>query len=277
MTMTEMITPEQQKQIVRFTEDAASKATKEVLAILPLEKEATQKMVIEKGDELQAIIMPVITATLSQFLAERSETFAVTKASILIKTGGSNPYFDQQFDYWVELWRKKVGIKNPNFIGIAPFVEHTGYRPMILPKHKLITPQYLYDCCREKFGCWKWYDDSLDNVVRKNDRDPRAGAYVAWFRDRVEADEELKNLSALNIEEKKIPGITLLEREVMEYDHFNRTGGHLDINNITLCTGSRYGDGHVPLVDWRGGEMDVYGCLPRYADGNLRSRQQFTF
>jgi len=275
--MTDMITSEQQKQIVRFTEDAASKAAKEVLASFPLEKEATQKTVIEKGDELQAVLMPVITTALSQFLAKRTESFEVMKASILIKASGSNPYFDQQFDYWIELWRKKLGIKNPNFVGIAPFVEHSGYRPLILPKHELITPQYLYDCCRERFKCWKWYDGSLDEAVAKNDRDPRAGAYVIWLWDRVEADKELKNFSAVKLEEMKIAGITLLEREVMEYDHFNRTDGHLDINNITLCLGSRYDGGDVPRVYWYDGKMRIDWCHPRHAHDHLRSRQQFTF
>ncbi|MBI4779434.1 hypothetical protein HY797_03215 [Candidatus Falkowbacteria bacterium] len=228
--MTEMITSEQEKQIVRFTEDAANKAAKEVLVSLSsLDKETTQKTVIEKGHELQAALVPVISAKLSEFLAEKAESFEVMKASILIRTSGSNPYFDQQFDYWMEFWRKKVGIKNPNFIGIAPFTEHPGYKPLILPKNDLITPQRLYDLCRERFNCWKWYDDSLDSVVIKNDRDPRAGAYVVWFRDQVEADEELKNFSAVKLKEMNIPGITLLEREVMECDHFNRTCGHLDM------------------------------------------------
>ena len=266
--MTDMITQQQEKQIVRLTEDAANKAAKEVLAGLPLDKDTAQKVVIEKGDELQAVLVPVISASLSEFIAK--------KVNILIKVGDSNPYFDQQFDYWVELW-KKLGIKDPNFNGIKPFIEHAGYRPLILPKHELVTSQYLYDRCRERFNCWKFCNGSLDKVVIKNDRDPRAGAYVAWFRDRVEADEELKNLSAAELKENDIPGITLLERELMEYDQFDRTSGHIDINNATLCSGSRYDGGDVPRVGWSGGELLVDWDAPRSASDRLRSRQQFPF
>lgn len=283
MTM-ESITPNQEKQIVRFMEDAASKAareaTEEVLASLPLDKDAVQTEVIEKGDELQAEIMPAVKGALTKFLVARIDSYELTKVSILIKANGKGkPYFDEALEYWFNLWRRQLGIKNPDFSGIVPFVAHDGYRPYILPKHELITPQYIFDSCYKRFDgrCWKWYSGSLDQVVVKNDRDPRGGAYVAWFRDRVEADKELKNLSANVLETKKIPGITLLEREVMEYDHFNRTGGHLDIENITLCSGSRVADGHVPRVHWGGGGMDVLWCGPDYSYGDLRSRQQFTF
>ena len=280
-----MITSEMEKQIVRFTEDAAGKAAKETVASLAplLEKKATQKAVIEKGDKLQAAIMPAVqqalSAVLGQFLIDETEAYEASKVSILIKVGGSNPYFDQQFDYWMDLWAKKLGIKNPNFLGLTPFVEHAGYRPLVLPKHELITPQFLYDCCKERFNgkCWKWYDDSLDKIVTKNDRDPRAGAYVVWFKDVVEADENLKNLSANKLAEMSIPGITLFEREVMEYDRFNRSNGHLDIDNITLCSGSRYDDGYVPDVRWRDDKMRVDWYHPDRSSDHLRSRQQFSF
>jgi hypothetical protein len=281
MTM-ESITSKQERQLIRLTEDAARRAVEEVLSELPLEKDATQKAVIEHGDELQAVLAPavkkVVSAKLGEFLAEKTESFEVEKTSILIKSGGSNPYFDEVFDYWVNLWRKKLGIKNPNFAGIKPFVEHPGYRPLILPKSELINSQYIYDRSLERYVCWKYTDRSLDEVVTKNDRDPRRGAYVAWFRDRVEADEELKDLSAIKLREMNISGITLLERELKEYDHFDRTNGHLDIENMTLCSGSRYdGVGYVPRVNWVDGGMSVYWCGPRFANGGLRSRQQFIF
>jgi len=268
------ITPEMKKQIVRFTEDAANKAAKEVLAGLSLNKDTVQKAVIERGDELQAALMPVISGKLAKFLAERSESFEVMKSNIFIKSGGSTPYFDEQYDYWVNFWRTR-GIKNPNFAGINPFAEKAGHRPLVLPKNDIITPQYFYDCNRERFNCWKWCSGSLDEVVVKNDRDPRAGAYVVWFRDRIEADKELKNISAIELERRNIPGITFLEREVMEGDHFERTDGHLDINNWTLCSGSRFADGRVPSVDWGSGggglSVDWYDSVD--ADDVLRARQ----
>ena len=48
---------------------------------------------------------------------------------------------------------------------------------------------------------------------------------------------------------------------------------HLDIQNITLCSGSRYLDGHVPRVRWYGGRLLVHWSFPGDSSGSLRSRQ----
>lgn len=191
-------------------------------------------------------------------------------------SSNSSPYFDETLEYWTGFWRD-FGIKNPDFSGIAPFVAHPGYRPLILPKQELITPQYFFDFCHQFFGCWKWCDGSLDQVVTKNDRDPKNGAYVAWFRDRVESDEELVRKSAGRLKRLKIPGITLLEREIKEFDNFKRNGSHLDINSSTLCSGSRYIDDGVPCVHWSMDAMWV-SWYYRYHHGYYTaSRQLFDF
>lgn len=225
----------------------------------------------------KSITMKSTTVKLGKFITEKIEPLEVLKTSILIKTRRTNPYFDEVCDYWIELWRKQLGIKNPDFAGITPFVTHPGYRPLIMPKHELITVQRLYDSCRERFNCWKYTSNSLDNVVVMNDRDPRKSSYVAWFRDRVEADDELSDLSAIELEKMKIPGITLLEREVMEYDYFNRTNGHLDIDNMTICSGSRYLCGDLPRVRWDGEKFFVHWFFTDRANAILRSRQLFAF
>jgi hypothetical protein len=210
-------------------------------------------------------------------IPEKIEPIEELKTSILIKTSPTNPYFDDACDYWIELWRKQIGIKHPDFAGITPFVAHSGYRPLIMPKHELITEQRLYDSCRERFNCWKYTSNSLDKVVVMNERDPRKGSYVVWFRDRVEADEELSNLSAIELEKMKIPGITLLERVVMEYDYFNRTNGHLDIENMTICSGSRYLCGDLPRVRWDGEKLFFHWFFTDRGNTIMRSRQLFVF
>ena len=193
MMTNDPITSGQEKRIRNLVEDAASKAAKDVLSSLQLEKDVAQE-VIEAGDALHDAIKPLISAKLTGILTEKIESSNARKMSVLIKAGGSNPYFDEQFDYYEGLWRKKLGIKNPNFSGILPFGERPGYMPLILPKSDIITAQHIYDRCKERFPCWKFTSQSLDEVVVKNDRDPRAGAYVIWFRALVEADEDLKNL-----------------------------------------------------------------------------------
>ncbi len=138
---------------------------------------------------------------------------------------------------------------------------------------KGVTPQWAYDKCSGLFRCWKWTDKNLDKVVI-SDRNAKNGPYTVRVRDGVEADEEFKNLSANDIKGKKIVTETLEERLMHELEFFKESGGkHLDVTNITLCTGSRYSDGFVPSVLWRGVKLLVDWCPPGHASGSLRSRQ----
>ena len=91
----------------------------------------------------------------------------------------------------------------------------------------------------------------------------------------IEADEELKNLSANDLKKKSIPGITFEERLLMELKYFKETDSHLDINNWTLCSGSRYSDGDVPEVCWDSDarEFHVFWYHPESSDSLLRSRR----
>ncbi len=127
----------------------------------------------------------------------------------------------------------------------------------------------LFAKCKEKFGAWRWTED-LDTVVsdRKADKD-----YAIWIRDRVEADQELKNLSANILRERCVVGITLEERLIYELKYFSETAKHLDINNITLCSGSLYSGGGVPGVYWGVDDgLSVGWYDPDDARDYLRSR-----
>jgi len=54
--------------------------------------------------------------------------------------------------------------------------------------------------------------------------------------------------------------------------YFRETGKHLDIQNVTLCAGSRSAAGNVPCVDWNDGEVRVRYYDPGLADGDRRGR-----
>ncbi len=140
-----------------------------------------------------------------------------------------------------------------------------------------LTAQKLYDKCEELFRSWKWTGKSLDEILdqTKSARNPANGTYAIWLRDRVEADEELKNKSANDLQQSDTQGITLEERLLLELFFYWKTKKHLDVISWTLCSGSRYRDGCVPGVGWRGycGGLDVGGCDPDRAPGSLRSRE----
>jgi hypothetical protein len=136
-----------------------------------------------------------------------------------------------------------------------------------------MTPQRLYDKCKELFPCSKWTDSDLDKIVI-SERTAQNNAYASWFRNRTEADKELKNLSANELKKRPIVGITFEERLVFELKFHleSEKHEHLDMDNVTLCSGSRDGDGHVPFVDWHDSRLSVYWYAPDDCGDNLRAR-----
>lgn len=139
-----------------------------------------------------------------------------------------------------------------------------------------LTPNRVYDVCSQHFPCWRYTND-LDAALdwAKEERDPRKGAYAIWIRDMVEADENLKNISADSIKARGLTTETLTERLLQELVCWHETKKRLDIQNITLCSGSRYQDGFVPSVRWRRHDGEVF--VGYYSSGDsrsyLRSRQ----
>lgn len=115
------------------------------------------------------------------------------------------------------------------------------------------TARYLFEECKKLFPIWMYNESQLDKIVSD-----RKGDYTVYFKNVQEADEENKNLSANDLKEKGVKGITLEERLMLEIEYFKKTGEHLDIYNITLCSGSRLVDGDVPYVGWNSGSRKVY-------------------
>ncbi|MDD5341262.1 MAG: hypothetical protein PHC97_02385 [Patescibacteria group bacterium] len=169
---------------------------------------------------------------------------------------------------WQRFYKEVFGIK-ADFSKIVLPGKRKGFNWLLIMAAGL-TANRLFDKCKEHFTSWKYRDD-LNTVisVRKTDK-----TYAIWLRDRIEADKENKNLSAKECEKRGINGITLEERLVMElFYNWNRPAGkHLDINNVTLCSGSCDSDGGVPGVGWGGGGLYIGCCDPGSAGDILRAR-----
>lgn len=177
---------------------------------------------------------------------------------------------------WLEDQRKffkEVYSKNLPKVKLPPVTTGFGWGVLMAP---FMGTQWLFDCCRERFNdaVWKWTNDSLDTAIAHNDRDPKKdSAYSIWCRDRIEADEELKNGSYNDIVAAKIKSMTCVERLNLGVWFHWKTGKHLDIKKkVTLCAGSRYADGSVPFVVWNG-QLIVDGYGPTSSDDDLRARQ----
>lgn len=185
-----------------------------------------------------------------------------------------NPFAtpDSKIGEWQRFYQDVFGWdKDFSNLQIPP--ERDGFGWLVIVAEGL-TLNRVFDKCTKRMKTWAWADD-LDKAVPKNDREAKTD-YAVWVRDRVEADEELKNLSANQLAEKGIPGITLLERLILELFYFWKSRGkHLDLKNVTLCAGSRYSDGYVPGVYWGSDAgLGVYWYYPDGQRDSLRARAE---
>ncbi|MFA6405934.1 MAG: hypothetical protein WCW34_00230 [Patescibacteria group bacterium] len=135
------------------------------------------------------------------------------------------------------------------------------------------TSNKIWAKCNERFLCKSYIGNDLDAAVPEHDRLPTTTTYIKRFRDRVEADVENKNLSAEDLIRRAVSGITFPERLKLEvWYNWKTDGSHLDIENVTLCTGSRNSDGGVPCAGWDEGEFRVLCYFPDRVRDGLRSR-----
>ena len=188
-----------------------------------------------------------------------------------------NPFIKGDFSEIFQDWQNfyhDFGI-NCDLSGIRIPNDPGGFDRVIIMAQG-ITPQVAFDFCHSEFNgkAWKWTDINLDGVVI-SDRTARDNVYAIRIRNRAEADEELKNLSADDLKKQNILGITLEERLIFELKYFKETGKHLDFQNWTLCADSRYSDGSIPGVGWdlNYGRLNVHWRSAGSARGLLRVRQ----
>lgn len=145
--------------------------------------------------------------------------------------------------------------------------------PVCIPG--IISNEVAYQSGKLNIPCWKWTDKPLDEIlVLDRGRDAWKHSYIIRVRPNWEADEDLKNISANDIEKEKTNVMMFRERWILGAFIFWLTGEHLDRKTITL-TGSRSRVGGVPGVyfDPNTGRVHVYWTLPGYHFGLLRSRQ----
>lgn len=180
---------------------------------------------------------------------------------------------------WDGVYEKLFGQK-PNLSQIAVPEMPEGFGPMRLvvvarevlkwtDNHPL---QGTQSALKRRFPCWQYVVD-LDEAIVRNDRDPKNGSCAVWVRDVREADEEFANKSADDLAGENHLGITLIERQLLEIDYFLEHGEHLDVQNVTLCTGSRNRGDNVPSAHWIADKFYVGRCYSANRGPRLRSRR----
>lgn len=93
-------------------------------------------------------------------------------------------------------------------------------------------------------------DNEWDKEFPKHDRSPSKGPYRIRVKKNIEGDIELYEMSARDLAKKKIKGITLLERMILELGYYLATKLHLNPRYQGLCSGTRSKTGETPSVHW---------------------------
>jgi hypothetical protein len=141
-----------------------------------------------------------------------------------------------------------------------------------------LTHRQAIRALEERFGVfchYKVYEMNPDKIVIDNDRPASMpSSYGVWVRPNIDADPEFSKMSAIDLQQLKVSGITLLERLVLELYRFVRTGRHGDVDSLTLCTGSRHPDGCIPTVYWAAplGRLEIHWVFPHIKGKQLRCR-----
>ncbi len=233
-----------------------------------MKKHETSVLTAGQMKELSSAILEAIPANLPTSTAQYWIGNKKKLQKILREALGVQPFFDYLAD-WQDFYRDVFNLEF-DFSEISIPDKKSGFDRLIIVAPGM-TPQVLFNKCSELFSTWKYTDKSLDEVIT-SDRTSANGAYAVWFRDRVEADEEMKNIYANQLKKQKVISITLEERLLMELKFYQETGKHLDVSNITLCAGSRHDGGNVPGVDWLDSELEVSWYDPDNQHDDLRCR-----
>ena len=159
-----------------------------------------------------------------------------------------------------------------NFLTAASQQTADGY--WHIPVLKEVSPNRVVKTLRRLGVDVYLYTEDLDKSITVNDRNPKDGSYWVRCKASVEADEKNKNLSADNLAQKGIRGLTVLERLLLELAYYLASDAHLDVTTVTLCSGSRDSGGYVPNVYWysRSRGVCVDWCGPGNRNDNLRAR-----
>jgi len=176
------------------------------------------------------------------------------------------PDADKWADFYRRIFGKEIDLNNLH----VPAKPEYECWPIVMVLN--ISNNDAFDACKKQFSkAWRYVDDlnTVSDVVKRPE-----GSYVVWVKAFVEADPDLTNVSAEKIIERGLNTLTLCERLILELKYFDETKRHLDINNWTLCAGSRYAGGSVPYVSWGGSDagLVVSWCSVGGADPGLRAR-----
>jgi hypothetical protein len=111
-----------------------------------------------------------------------------------------------------------------------------------------LTCDLVYDAW--PFNKWKSCDGSIDTQLdmTREARKVSDGSYLVQVANGIEPDAQYLGKSTNAINSQGLIWTTLLERMLLELMYYEQTDKHLDVEDITFCSGSLYLHGSIPSV-----------------------------
>ncbi len=175
--------------------------------------------------------------------------------------------------HWQKIYKEWFDVDiDINIFGLKIPKNYDPEKHFLVLVAKGVTINIIVSAMRKRFNVYL-YAECLDASVTKNDRIPN-DTYFVLFNKNIEADKDFKNISADDLVGQEHKGITLLERLLLEVFCYNETNEHLDIENVTLCSGSRDSFGSVPGVGWHSSfnRLGIHWYGADICHAGLRSR-----
>ena len=213
----------------------------------------------------------------AQGYIEKPDTFieAVRRCGIIPSI---TPVSAIDFSLWLSKWEKfykRIFGRKYDFSGIPiPQAEDIFAWLICMPGD--VSAEDFLSAGKNPPVFWKWTNKPLDSVLNLSfGRDGWTHPHIVRIKANAEADEDLKNISAIKVVEMSINTAGLKERLAIGRFLYWDKGLILDQKTVTYCTGSRYSDGDVPHVyfDPLTGRVLVGSWDPSFADDFMRSRQ----
>src|SRR3989344_3018910 len=148
-------------------------------------------------------------------------------------------------DFYLKSWDIDVVIGEL----LIPKNKKEGFDQLIIMLRGLTLPK-IVSKMREHMEVRLWEnEDWLDEI--DSDREIYKQDYAVRIRGEKEADKEFASKSAIDLGQEKICGITLPEQLIYTLFYWWKFQDHLDMEGVTLCSGSRHLDMRkVPWVLW---------------------------
>lgn len=209
--------------------------------------------------EMVLALASFIAGVLAKLSFEQVDTLLKNKNGLLRKKlqevfeVALDPLMEVRLE-WEKFYLDHFGI-TVDFSGIEIPKQPTGgsWRLIFVPKGLTLNATIV--AMQKHFEVWVYTED-LDGNVPTNTR-TSATSYAVWVQVGDEPDPEYLGQSTRTADMEGKIGITLLERLVLGLKYFIEIGKHLDIEVVTLCTGSRRVGGAVPGVYWYAGNGKV--------------------